>query len=177
MDLESCESAGQGRLSDTNQEEEPVTDINPPPVGRRTVMQGAALVGVGLALAGCSGDSDEPTPAASDTTSAPPETPQNSPSKEVPDALADTADVPVDGGIIVDDEVVVTQPEQGTFKGFSAICTHESCVVDEVAAGVITCPCHGSQYSVEDGSVLGGPAPEPLPEVEVTVKNGQVFRA
>jgi Rieske Fe-S protein len=154
-----------------------VTDTNAPFVGRRTVMQGAALVGVGIALAGCGSESEEPTPAASDTSPPPSQTPQNSPSKEAPEALTDTADVPVDGGVIIGDEVVVTQPEQGTFKGFSAICTHQGCVVDEVADGVITCPCHGSQYSVEDGSVLGGPAPAPLPAVEVTVKNGQVFRA
>jgi Rieske Fe-S protein len=146
-------------------------------VKRRAVMQGAALTGVGIALAACGSNSDEPTPVATDNSPAPSDAPQDSPSKSEPTALTDTSAVPVDGGVIVDQEVVVTQPEKGTFKGFSAICTHQGCVVNNVADGVISCPCHGSQYSVVDGSVLEGPAPSPLPAVEVTVKNGQVFRA
>jgi Rieske Fe-S protein len=38
------------------------------------------------------------------------------------------------------------------------------------------CPCHGSVFSVKDGSVLGGPAPAPLPAVDVSVKGGEVLQ-
>lgn len=81
-----------------------------------------------------------------------------------------TTDVPVGGGtILTDQQVVVTQPVAGTFKAFSAVCTHAGCLVASVANGTITCPCHGSQFSATDGSVTGGPAPAPLASVPVTV--------
>ena len=51
------------------------------------------------------------------------------------------------------------------------------CIVATVSGGTISCPCHGSQYSVKDGSVLGGPAPAPLPAVKVTVKGNEVVKA
>ena len=158
------------------------------PVERRAVIQGVALAGVGIAglsLAACgkspaTGAGSTPTP----TTSNPggPTTPASSGSGSTgvaggAEVLANTADVPVDGGVIVGDKVVVTQPEQGTFKGFSAICTHMGCVVNDVTNGVISCPCHGSQYSVTDGSVIAGPAPAPLPPVAVKVKGNEVVRA
>lgn len=47
--------------------------------------------------------------------------------------LGPTSDIPVGGGTIFQDErVVVTQPEEGTFKAFTAVCTHQGCVVSEV---------------------------------------------
>lgn len=71
--------------------------------------------------------------------------------------------VPVAGGVILSAEkVVVTQPAAGQFKAFSAICTHEHCVVDSIAK-TIGCSCHGSQFSIDDGSVVQGPATAPLP--------------
>jgi Rieske Fe-S protein len=39
----------------------------------------------------------------------------------------------------------------------AAICTHMGCTVDQAANGTIDCPCHGSQFSVKDGSVVAGP--------------------
>ncbi|NYD41712.1 Rieske (2Fe-2S) protein [Nocardioides panaciterrulae] len=88
--------------------------------------------------------------------------------------LGSVADVPVGGGkVFADEEVVVTQPTQGVYKAFSAVCTHAGCVVNRVADGSIICPCHLSRFSVADGSVQGGPAPRPLPEVKVDVKGGQ----
>src|SRR5690606_5628393 len=79
-------------------------------------------------------------------------------------ALISTADVPVEGGVVLDRAgVVVTQPEAGRFMAFSSTCTHQGCSVAEVADGVIKCPCHFSQFSVVDGSVRQGPAEAPLP--------------
>jgi Rieske Fe-S protein len=92
--------------------------------------------------------------------------------------LVATADVPVGSGIILkDEEVVVTQPEEGTFAAFTAICTHMGCVVGEVDGDQIKCPCHGSVFSTADGSVVEGPAQEPLAAVEVTVEGDQVVKA
>jgi Rieske Fe-S protein len=47
------------------------------------------------------------------------------------------------------------------------------CPVSDVSGGTINCLCHGSQYSIEDGSVVAGPAPSPLPAkpIEVDGKN------
>jgi Rieske Fe-S protein len=81
-----------------------------------------------------------------------------------------TSEIPVGGGkIFKNQEIVVTQPKAGEFKAFSAICTHQGCPVTQIEGGTIDCLCHGSQYSIADGSVQGGPAPAPLPEKTVTV--------
>jgi Rieske Fe-S protein len=89
-----------------------------------------------------------------------------------------TSDVPVGGGkILADQKLVVTQPVAGTYKAFSAVCTHQGCTVASVANGTITCPCHGSTYSAADGSVTGGPAPAPLASVPVTVSGTTITLA
>jgi len=93
-------------------------------------------------------------------------------------ALASTTDVPVHGGTInVDSKIVVTQPVAGTFKAFSAICTHQGCTVAKVENDTITCPCHGSQYSAIDGSVKSGPASAPLAPVAITVSGTSITQA
>ena len=47
--------------------------------------------------------------------------------------VAATADIPVGGGTIFSDErVVVTRPSEGEFKAFTAICTHQRCLVSTV---------------------------------------------
>ncbi len=81
-----------------------------------------------------------------------------------------TGDIPVRGGdILADQKIVVTQPTAGAYKAFTAVCTHQGCTVSSIADGAIQCPCHGSQYSIADGSVLGGPAPRPLAALPITV--------
>jgi Rieske Fe-S protein len=91
--------------------------------------------------------------------------------------LTTTEDVPVGGGkIIPGPNVVVTQPVANTYKGFSAVCTHQGCIVATIANGTIDCPCHGSQFSIKDGSVVHGPAPSPLPPVTITVQGTSILK-
>ena len=91
-------------------------------------------------------------------------------------ALGATSQIPVGGGMIfANAKVVVTQPSAGDFKAFSSTCTHAGCQVSQVTGGTIDCPCHGSKYSIKDGSVQAGPAPQALPAANVTVQGGQLF--
>jgi Rieske Fe-S protein len=90
--------------------------------------------------------------------------------------LAAISEIPVGGGkVFSGQKVVVTQPSAGTFKAFSAICTHQGCTVSEVADGTIDCPCHGSRYAVADGSVVQGPARRPLAARQITVSGNDVL--
>jgi Rieske Fe-S protein len=87
-----------------------------------------------------------------------------------------TSKVPVGGGVILEDaDYVVTQPSKGSYKAFSKICTHQGCTVSEVGNGVIHCDCHGSEYSIKDGSVTNPPAPKPLAEAKAKVFEGKVY--
>ena len=93
-------------------------------------------------------------------------------------ALAQVNDIPEGGGkIFKTQNVVVTQPEAGEIKAFSATCTHQGCTVATVSNGTINCTCHGSRFSIVDGSVRNGPATKPLPEQDVSVQGGQISLA
>ena len=86
--------------------------------------------------------------------------------------------VPVGGGVIVaEHRVVVTRPAEAELHAFGTLCPHQGCHVRAVAAGAISCFCHGSRLRISDGAVLGGPAPEPLTPVPVAVVDGVVVLA
>ncbi len=143
---------------------------------RRLVLTGALAAGGMAVLAACGGGSDETSPGSP----SPAETDAGDGAGAAAggEALVPAADVPIGGGVIVSGAgVVVTQPNEGEFRGFSSTCTHQGCQVSSVQDGAIQCLCHASAFSVEDGSVLSGPAPAPLPEVGVTVEGEEVFQA
>jgi len=95
-----------------------------------------------------------------------------------PAVLAKTTDVPVGGGkILTAQKIVITQPKAGTFHAFTAICTHQGCIVSTVSGGTIDCPCHGSKYSDVNGSVVNGPAILPLAAVSITVQGTSIVQA
>ena len=95
-----------------------------------------------------------------------------------PVVLARTADIPVGGGkILTDKKIVITEPQSGTFKAFTAVCTHQGCIVDSVSGGTINCPCHGSKFSTVNGSVVNGPAPSPLAPVGIEVQGSSIVQA
>ena len=91
-------------------------------------------------------------------------------------ALTTTSEIPVGSGkIFTSEKVVVTQPNSGDFKAFSAVCTHMGCLVSTISNGTIDCPCHGSQYSISTGAVVGGPAPSPLAAQTIKVTGSNIF--
>jgi Rieske Fe-S protein len=95
-----------------------------------------------------------------------------------PVVLAKTTDIPVGGGkILTDKKIVITEPQSGTFKAFTAVCTHQGCIVDSVSGGTINCPCHGSKFSIANGSVVNGPAPSPLAPVSIEVQGTSIVQA
>lgn len=57
------------------------------------------------------------------------------------------------------------------FRAYNQICTHLGCSVLPTLneQNNIHCPCHGSIFASEDGAVLGGPAPRPLPSLPVAL--------
>lgn len=93
--------------------------------------------------------------------------------EETAGARIATSDVP-EGGGVVRDGVVVTQPRPGEFKAFDVRCPHQGCAVDQVTAEAIVCPCHGSQFALTDGSVTHGPATTGLTARTATVDGADV---
>ncbi|MFA6299635.1 MAG: Rieske (2Fe-2S) protein, partial [Nocardioides sp.] len=92
--------------------------------------------------------------------------------------LASTSEVPVGGGIILTDQkIVITQPTEGDFKAFTAVCNHQGNTVTSVEDGVIACSFHGSAYSAATGEVENGPASSPLASVAIEVKGDQILAA
>jgi Rieske Fe-S protein len=134
---------------------------------RRVVLRGAAVSGVAVPLLAACG---------SDTGGAGSEGDGGSGDEGSAGGTAvATSDVPVGGGtILAEDKVVVTQPSDGEFQAFSAVCTHQGCAVQSISDGRINCPCHGSAFSIEDGTVLAGPADAPLERLSVSVDGDQV---
>lgn len=127
-------------------------------VSRRQVLSGAAAAGVGVVgtqvLAACGfAQAGAGTPADTGPVTVP------------------AANVPVGSAAIVG-QVIVSQPTEGQFKAFSAVCTHESCLISQVRGTTLICPCHNSTFSTVDGSVLGGPARRPLGTRTVTEQGG-----
>lgn len=139
-----------------------MTEARPFTPTRRQVLRGGATVaGVGAAVAlsasaltACGGSS--------------------APQAEGPRTLAQPvqlpkSEVPVGGGVVkVDAKIVVTQPAAGEFHAFSAVCTHQGCLVSRITATAIICGCHNSQFATTDGSRIAGPARAALPAVQLT---------
>ena len=158
---------------------------------RRAVLAGAGALGATCFLAACGTDTTSSTntggtdytndPAPAGSTAA---ADGGTSSKDAKDSdsgsgatvLVAAADVPSGGGIIKGD-LVITQPQDGTFKAFSKVCTHAGCDVNKVDGNAIICPCHGSKFSIEDGSPTAGPAQKALPETKVKKDGDNIVKA
>jgi Rieske Fe-S protein len=165
--------------------EEPVAPGTGSP--RRLVLLGAGAVGATAVLAACGTStnstntngtdfSNTPAPAGSGASNANPGDTGKTGGGTGGSALASAADVPQGGGIITAD-YVITQPTAGEFKAFSKVCTHAGCDVSKVDGGVISCPCHGSKFSIDTGAPTTGPATKPLTETKVKVDGDNIVKA
>ncbi|WP_432947723.1 Rieske (2Fe-2S) protein [Kribbella sp. CA-253562] len=79
--------------------------------------------------------------------------------------------------VLNDQKMVLTRDAGGETHAFSAVCTHQGCLVSSVADGTINCKCHGSKFDITSGDPVGGPAKKPLPAVAVEVRDGAIFQA
>lgn len=63
----------------------------------------------------------------------------------------------------------------GGVYALAAVCTHLGCVTRYLSdENIIACPCHGSRFDLE-GNVIQGPAPRPLPWLEVQIDSADTL--
>ena len=67
--------------------------------------------------------------------------------------------------------ILVIRKSATSYLALSTKCTHMGCTVDPPQNGVISCPCHGSQYDLS-GNVIQGPAPNSLRKYDAQFDTG-----
>ena len=159
----------------------PVSSDQQPDAIRRTLVRGICGASCAAALTACGAGRDATPPPQATTTPAaaapPPTTTVAPPTTTAAPALAATSDIPVGGGKVFPDfRLVVTRPSADDLKAFTAICTHDGCLLNSVADGTINCPCHGSRYAITDGAVVRGPAMRALTARTITVQGEEIFQ-
>ncbi len=91
------------------------------------------------------------------------------------------ADVPVGGSKVVyfDGQQVALFNSGGTIYALANRCSHANGPLSDgsVEGSVVTCPHHGSRFSLETGEPECGPASRPLTRYDVRVEVGQVYLA
>jgi nitrite reductase/ring-hydroxylating ferredoxin subunit len=142
-----------------------------PDATRRSVVRGIGGLSCAAALTACgAGRETTPPPAPTSAPVAP------APPSTTAPALAATSDIPVGGGKVFPDfRLVVTRPSATDLKAFTAICTHDGCLLDSVADKTINCPCHGSRFAITDGAVVRGPAMRALTARTITVEGDSIL--
>ncbi|MEO6942724.1 MAG: Rieske (2Fe-2S) protein [Terrimesophilobacter sp.] len=153
----------------------------------------AAVLGAGaVILTGCApipptrgpgpGPNPRPRSSASPGVGAnqtPPDVPPSASPLPPGTALATVTQIPVGGtsAVTVDGQnILLARPKDAEVVAFSAICTHEGCLVSAVASE-FECFCHGSRFAAATGAVLKGPARRALEPVPVSVSGGSVVTA
>jgi cytochrome b6-f complex iron-sulfur subunit len=90
-------------------------------------------------------------------------------------------EVPVGGSKLFryptpDHPCILVRLAEDRWAAFSQSCTHLMCPVHfKAETRQLVCPCHEGFFSAEDGRVLAGPPPQPLPSYPVEVRDGNVW--
>ena len=71
--------------------------------------------------------------------------------------------------------VLLIRLKNGSFRAFSATCTHLACTVQfRKDMGLIWCACHNGKYDL-NGRNISGPPPRPLTEFSVIQKGKEIY--
>jgi arsenite oxidase small subunit len=74
------------------------------------------------------------------------------------------------------DPALLIRISEDEYRAYNIKCTHLMCPVYwEKDDGRLICPCHNGFFNVEDGSVLAGPPPRPLPSISLKFKNNGIY--
>lgn len=85
--------------------------------------------------------------------------------------VARAGEIPVGGAKVFrypgpEDPCLLLRTSEDAYVAYSQKCTHLSCAVYYARdRNRLECPCHEGYFAVEDGRVLQGPPPRPLPRV------------
>lgn len=75
-------------------------------------------------------------------------------------------------------QVLIHRETDDTLHAFSAVCTHQGCIVgvnEADASAPFICPCHASNFDKLTGDAVAGPAQRPLTRHDTLVENGWVL--
>jgi nitrite reductase/ring-hydroxylating ferredoxin subunit len=83
-------------------------------------------------------------------------------------------DTPV--GVQADGRQILLYRHDGTLYALDNVCSHAAGLLSrgQVEGLTVTCPLHGSQYCLADGSVRRGPSHQPQPVIRTRVRNGGI---
>ena len=92
--------------------------------------------------------------------------------------VASVSELPEDQGTVVyvdGDQLALFRVGDAVY-GYVNTCPHKGGPVGEglVIDGIVTCPWHGSQFEIDTGACVAGPAPGPLSSVAVIVHGDDV---
>ena len=98
-----------------------------------------------------------------------------------PQVIAGAGELPV-GGVRIfhypgpNDPCLLLRTATDSYVAYSQKCTHLSCAVYPSDDGRrLECPCHEGCFSVDDGRVLQGPPPRPLPRIALERRGDDVW--
>ncbi len=95
--------------------------------------------------------------------------------------VAVAGEIPVGGARVFQypgpmDNCLLVRVDETRYVAYSQKCTHLSCAVIYSAAHKrLECPCHEGYFSIDDGHVIQGPPPRPLPKVDLELSGGKLI--
>ncbi len=75
-------------------------------------------------------------------------------------------------------QVLIYRENDDTVHAYSAVCTHQGCVVgvnDDDPSAPFICPCHASNFDKTTGDAVAGPAQRPLTRHTTAIENGWIL--
>ena len=90
-------------------------------------------------------------------------------------------DLPVGGSKVFEypgpgDPCLLLRLDADRFVAFGQKCTHLGCpVLYRKEKKQLVCPCHEGYFNAEDGKVISGPPPRPLPRVDLERKGDELW--